>query len=217
MVTIDDVEKSSFRFLAILKEAEPHCSTLHTRLSRAAHVDVNTVEPNLSDTDVRDLSRIRTEKQDTEKHNVRQGCRTKTSPDRETPLSGSHLKHRISRRPRQDNSPRLSTHERHVLAGHQLGDAVPPRPSAPCNGPPGSGEGARHPFREWSTADIAGDDKDADSEGLSKDSSAFQDTTCTCAAGRHGEEGHTQPTGTVPRHHAMSSVRNSICTLAHWR
>lgn len=109
MVTIDDVEKSSFRFLAILREAKPHCSTLHTRLSRAAHVDVNTVGPTLSDTDVRDRSRIRTEKQDTEKHNVRQGCRTKTSPDRETPLSGSHLKHRISRRPRQDSSPRLST------------------------------------------------------------------------------------------------------------
>lgn len=48
----------------MLREAKPHCSTLHTRLSRAAHVDVNTVEPTLSDTDVRDLSRIRTEKQD---------------------------------------------------------------------------------------------------------------------------------------------------------
>lgn len=215
MVTIDDVEKSSFRLLAILREAKPHCSTLHTRLSRAAHVDVNTVEPTLSDTDVRDRSRIRTEKQDTEMHNVRQGCRTKTSPDCATPLSGSHLKHRISRRPRQDSSPRLNTHERHVLAGHQLGAVVPPRPSAPCNGPPGEGRGRETPFREWSTADIAGDDKDADSEGLSKDSSAFQDTTCTGAAGRHGEEGHTQPTGTVPRHHVMSSVRNSICTLAH--
>lgn len=216
MVTIDDVEKSSFRFLAILKEAKPHCSTLHTRLSRAAHVDVNTVEPNLSDTDVRDRSRIRTEKQDTEKHNVRQGCRTKTSPDRKTPLSGSHLKHRISRRPRQDSSPRLNTTKDTSLpvTSWEMLCLQGPRPRA--TGPPGSGEGARHPFREWSTADIAGDDKDADSEGLSKDSSAFQDTTCTCAAGRHGEEGHTQPTGTVPRHHVMSSVRNSICTLAPW-
>lgn len=41
-----------------------------------------------------------------------------------------------------------------------------------------SGEGTQHPFRNWSTADITGDDKDDDSEGLSKDPQVFQDTAC---------------------------------------
>lgn len=215
MITIEDVEKSSFRFVAIPREAKPHCSTLHTRLSRAAHVDMNTVEPTLSDIDVRDLSRIRTEKQDTEKHNVRQGCRTKTSPDRNTPLPGSKLKASdlSASKTRQFATPQ---HTRKTCPCRSpVGKYCASKALGPVQRAPGSGEGERHPFREWSTADIAGDDKDADSEGLPKDSSAFQDTTCTCAAGRHGEEGHTQPTGTVPRHHVMSSVRNSICTLVH--
>lgn len=42
---------------------------------------------------------------------------------------------------------------------------------------PGAGRDAT-PVPQWSTADIAGDDKDADSESLSKDSTVFQDTAC---------------------------------------
>lgn len=145
MVTIDDVEKYSFRFLAIPREAKPHCSTLHTSLSRAAHVDVNTVEPTLSDTEVRDRSRIRTEKQDTEKHNVRQDCRNEDKSRRRdtavrftleaSDLSASKTKQLGTPQHTKDMSLPVISWE--MLCLHKA--------LGPVQRAPGSGEGTRHP------------------------------------------------------------------------
>lgn len=176
-------------------------------------MDVNTVEPSLSDLDVRDLSRIRTEKQDSASANVRRDCKTETSPDRETSLSGAHSHHIWILGLEIQGSPHLRTYEVPKTCPCQstARRCCTLRARGPVQRAPQAGR-VRKDRWQWSTADIAGDDKDADSEGSSKDSTVSKTPH---AAGRNGEQGHTQPTGSVPRHHVMSSVRDSICTLVH--
>lgn len=120
----------------MLTEAKPFCSTPDRRLSRAAHVDMTTVELSLSDPDVHDLSRIRTEKQQTASLRVRQGCGKDTKETRrnpKTPLSDTQFSVSECWTYKKNPTLHLNTYqlERHYLVGRQLGDAVDPVVQAP--------------------------------------------------------------------------------------
>lgn len=95
--------------------------------------------------------------------------------------------------------------QRHVLSGHQSGDAVPQRPSARCNGPRERG-GTQHPFRNGARQILQAMTRTLTARGCP---SIPQCSKTPHAAGRRGEEGDTQPTGSIPRHHVLSSVRHS--------
>lgn len=193
-----------------LIEAKPPCSTLYRVLSRVAHVDMNTVDPTLSDPDVHDLSRTRTEKQARTSAGSNMVAE-ETSRDPERPLSGAHYQApdlQTLRRGKQSTNAfqhASSLKYMYVLVGHQSGDTVPLNPSARCNGPRERG-GTQHPFRNGARQILQAMTRTLTARACPR---IPQCSKTPHAAGRHGEEGHTQPTGSGPRHHITSSVRDS--------
>lgn len=172
-VTVNDVMKSSFRFLAMLKETKPQCSTLHRILSQTAHVEVSTVKPTLSDTDVRDMSRIRMEKQETASRSASSG---RDAQRRRVQTAINDCQAYTTKLHVSGHSDKQSLH----LGTREVPKTCPCRspvgrmlcPQSPRLGATGPRKrgGDATPVPQWSTADIAGDDKNADSEGSSKDS-----------------------------------------------